>query len=69
VIGVDELAEVRRMHEVEPIMIPHEAARRVDFAEDLRFIGTAIAIEIAQANDAATLADCAQRSHFRRLLT
>ena len=55
VIGIDELAEVRRMHKVESVVVPHEAARAVHLAEDLRFIGTAIAIEIAQADDAATV--------------
>ena len=43
------------MHEVEAVVVPHEAARAVHLAKDLRFIGASIAIEIAQANDASTV--------------
>ena len=62
VIGINELAEVRRMHEVEPVVIPHEPARGIDLAKDLRLIRAAIAIEIAQADDATTLRIAAQRA-------
>ena len=62
VIGINELAEVRRMHEVESVVIPHEPARRIDLAEHLRLIRSAIAIEIAQADDATALRIAAQRA-------
>ena len=50
---INERAEVRRMHEIEPVVIPHRAARAVHIGnEDLAFIGAAIAVGIAQADDA-----------------
>jgi hypothetical protein len=41
------------MHKEKAVVVPDEAARAIDLTEDFGFIGTAIAIEIAQANDAA----------------
>ena len=46
VVGINELAEVRGMHQVEAVVIPHQAAWAVHFAKDLRFIRAAIAIDL-----------------------
>jgi hypothetical protein len=37
------------MHQIKSIPIPDQPAWRIDGAEDLRFIGTAIPIEIPKA--------------------
>jgi hypothetical protein len=43
-------------------VIPDESARAVHLAEDLGFVGAAIVVEIAQADDAAALWFAAQRA-------
>ena len=55
VVRVDELTQMRRVHEVEAVVVPDQAAWRIDFAENLGLIGTTIAIEITQTDHATTL--------------
>ena len=61
-IGINKLTQVRRMHQVKPVVIPHQPARRIDLTKDLRFIRATIAIQITQPNHPPALRIAPQRS-------
>ena len=52
---VDEHAQVAGVQDIKVIAVDGDAARRVDGGEDLDFIRPAVGVEVAEAQDAATV--------------
>ena len=62
-IVIDIHADIWRMNEIDPVMIPNEATRGIDiFDKLLHLIGASISIRITEAQDASTLWIAAQRA-------
>ncbi len=61
-IAIDEHAKMGRMHDKQTIMVPHQATRRVDVAENLCLVGAIVAISITQPNHASAVGFSAQRT-------
>ena len=55
-VGVDVSTEMRRVHQVEPVAIPDQSARRIDVRhEEAGFVGPAVAVDVAQPIDGAAV--------------
>ena len=46
-IVINEGTQMRRMHQVQPVMIPNQTSRCIDLAEHFRFIGPTVTIQVA----------------------
>ena len=53
---------MRRVHQIESIVVPDKSSRGVDLAENLRFIGSTVTVGISEANDSTSLGITSQRT-------
>ena len=62
-VVVDEHADIRRMHHVEPVVVPHHAARGIDVLHEFgHLVGAAVLVCVAQPNDPPAVRLAADRA-------
>src|SRR5205085_5034629 len=55
--------DVRRMQQIEPIIIPNQPARRIDILHELlHLISAAVAVDVAQAQNSPAMRIAAERT-------